>query len=73
MEEEVVSSSENTDVTVSFTLSVHKALAKETACAGLDACKTHAVLQMSSEAAVIHKHAERRLHTGKPGVICGAA
>lgn len=48
-------------------------LAKRTACPGQDVCKTHAAVQMSSEAAVIHKHAERRLGTGTPGVFCGAA
>lgn len=34
--------------------------------------KTHAVLQMSAEAAVIRKHAQRRLRAGTPGVLCGA-
>lgn len=62
-------SSENTDVTVSFTLSAHNVLAKESACPG----KTHSVLQMSAEAAAIPKHAERRLRAGTPGVFCGAA
>lgn len=39
---------------------------------GMEVCKTHSVLQMSAEAAVIHKHAERRLRAGTPGFFCGA-
>lgn len=37
------------------------------------AVNTHAVLQMSAEAAVKHKHPERRLHAGTPGVFSAAA